>query len=116
VGRPDGRQRITPADPRLRAVAAETLPAGDATFHRQTTIHPEMPTPGTTDLVAHILAAYAYHLNVMPLDARMPDGRSALGRASAAQRQQATTACAEPSPAPLRDHLEDRAGQITTTR
>ena len=51
----------------------ETLPAGDATFHRQTTIHPELPAPGTTDLVGSILAGYAYHLNVMPLDARMPD-------------------------------------------
>src|SRR5579872_2745560 len=26
------------------------LPAGDATFHRETTIHPELPAPGTTDL------------------------------------------------------------------
>ncbi len=51
----------------------ETLPTGDATFHRQTTIHPELPAPGTADLVGHILAGYAYHLNVMPLDARMPD-------------------------------------------
>jgi ribonuclease BN (tRNA processing enzyme) len=51
----------------------ETLPAGDAIFHRQTTIHPELPAPGTSDLVDKILAAYAYHLNVMPLDARMPD-------------------------------------------
>jgi len=50
-----------------------TVPAGDATFHRQTTIHPELPVPGTTDLVGNILAGYAYHLNVMPLDARMPD-------------------------------------------
>jgi ribonuclease BN (tRNA processing enzyme) len=49
------------------------VPAGDADFHRQTTIHPERPTPGTSDLVEHILAAYAYHLNVMPLDAHMPD-------------------------------------------
>ncbi len=49
------------------------LPAGDATFHRVTTIHPELPAPGTADLVGHILAGYAYHLNVMPLDARMPD-------------------------------------------
>jgi ribonuclease BN (tRNA processing enzyme) len=49
------------------------LPAGDATFHRETTIHPELPAPGSTDLVEHILAGYAYHLNVMPLDARMPD-------------------------------------------
>jgi ribonuclease BN (tRNA processing enzyme) len=49
------------------------LPAGDAAFHRQTTIHPELPAPGTTDLVGHILAGYAYHLNVMPLDAVMPD-------------------------------------------
>ena len=49
------------------------LPAGDATFRRVTTIHPELPAPGTTDLVESILAGYAYHLNVMPLDARMPD-------------------------------------------
>ncbi len=51
----------------------ETVPAGDATFHRQTTICPDLPAPGTTDLVEDILAGYAYHLNVMPLDARMPD-------------------------------------------
>jgi ribonuclease BN (tRNA processing enzyme) len=50
-----------------------SLPAGDAIFHRQTTICPELPAPGTADLVGHILAGYAYHLNVMPLDARMPD-------------------------------------------
>jgi len=50
-----------------------TVPAGDAIFHRVTTIHPELPAPGTADLVQQILAAYAYHLNVMPLDARMPD-------------------------------------------
>ncbi len=49
------------------------LPDGDSTFHRERTIHPELPDPGTTDLVKAILAAYAYHLNVMPLDARMPD-------------------------------------------
>ena len=51
----------------------ETLPAGYAAFHRETTIHPQLPAPGTTDLVENILAGYAYHLNVMPLDARMPD-------------------------------------------
>jgi ribonuclease BN (tRNA processing enzyme) len=51
----------------------QTLPAGDATFHRETTIHPERPAPGTADLVQNILAGYAYHLNVMPLDALMPD-------------------------------------------
>jgi ribonuclease BN (tRNA processing enzyme) len=49
------------------------LPAGDATFHRETMIHPELPAPGTADLVANILEGYAYHLNVMPLDALMPD-------------------------------------------
>ena len=59
----------------------ETLPSGDATFHRQTTIHPELPDPGTADLVRHILAGYAYHLNVMPLDASMPDA-GALVRAA----------------------------------
>jgi ribonuclease BN (tRNA processing enzyme) len=57
------------------------LPAGDAAFHRQTTIHPDLPAPGTADLVEHILAGYAYHLNVMPLDARMPDA-GALVRAT----------------------------------
>jgi ribonuclease BN (tRNA processing enzyme) len=51
----------------------EALPAGDANFRRETTIHPERPAPGTADLVESILAGYAYHLNVMPLDARMPD-------------------------------------------
>lgn len=51
----------------------DMVPAGDAVFHRETTIHPELPAPGTTDLVESILAGYAYHLNVMPLDARMPD-------------------------------------------
>jgi ribonuclease BN (tRNA processing enzyme) len=51
----------------------EALSSGDATFHRETTIHPERPAPGTADLVESILAGYAYHLNVMPLDARMPD-------------------------------------------
>ncbi len=51
----------------------EELPSGDATFHRETTIDPELPAPGTSDLVEHLLAAYAYHLNVMPLDAHMPD-------------------------------------------
>jgi ribonuclease BN (tRNA processing enzyme) len=50
-----------------------TLPPGDAAFRRETTIHPERPAPGTADLVESILAGYAYHLNVMPLDARMPD-------------------------------------------
>ena len=51
----------------------EAVPAGDAAFHRETTIHPERPVPGAADLVDSILAGYAYHLNVMPLDARMPD-------------------------------------------
>jgi ribonuclease BN (tRNA processing enzyme) len=52
------------------------LPEGDAVFHRMTTIDPELPAPGTADLVDHVLAAFAYHLNVMPLDARMPDAGS----------------------------------------
>ena len=54
----------------------ESLPSGDAAFHRETTIHPERPVPGTTDLVDSILAGYAYHLNIMPLDAQMPDSGS----------------------------------------
>jgi ribonuclease BN (tRNA processing enzyme) len=52
---------------------AAALPAGDGAFRRETTIHEELPAPGTQDLVESILAGYAYHLNVMPLDARMPD-------------------------------------------
>ena len=51
----------------------DMVPAGDAVFHRETTIHPERPAPGTTTWFESILAGYAYHLNVMPLDARMPD-------------------------------------------
>jgi ribonuclease BN (tRNA processing enzyme) len=51
----------------------EQLPDGDATFHRETTVHPQLPNPGIAELVRGILAAYAYHLNVMPLDAHMPD-------------------------------------------
>jgi ribonuclease BN (tRNA processing enzyme) len=51
----------------------EALPEGDATFHRDTTIFPERPAPSAADLVHAILAGYAYHLNVMPLDCHMPD-------------------------------------------
>lgn len=49
----------------------DTLPTGDAAFHRESTICPDLPVPGTADLVEDILAGYAYHLNVMPLDAPM---------------------------------------------
>jgi ribonuclease BN (tRNA processing enzyme) len=59
----------------------DALPSGDAAFHRETTIHPDRPAPGTADLVESILAGYAYHLNVMPLDARMPNAGE-LARAS----------------------------------
>jgi hypothetical protein len=48
-------------------------PTGDATFRRETTIHPDRPFPGVTDLVENIVAGNAYHLNVMPLDVHMPD-------------------------------------------
>lgn len=50
-----------------------TVPTGDTTFHRQTTIRPDLPAPGTADLIDGIVTSYAYHLNVMPLDAVMPD-------------------------------------------
>ena len=36
---------------------AAPLPAGDALFHRETTIDPQLPAPGTTDLVESILQA-----------------------------------------------------------
>jgi ribonuclease BN (tRNA processing enzyme) len=49
------------------------VPAGGASAQGRTTIHPELPEPGTSDLVDHLLAGFAYHLNVMPLDAQMPD-------------------------------------------
>jgi ribonuclease BN (tRNA processing enzyme) len=51
----------------------QRLPGGGGAFARRTIIHPELPAPGTADLVGHIVAGYAYHLNVMPLDAQMPD-------------------------------------------
>jgi ribonuclease BN (tRNA processing enzyme) len=51
----------------------DVLPEGDANFSRDTTIDAELPAPGTADLVEKILDAYAYHLNVMPLDTLMPD-------------------------------------------
>jgi ribonuclease BN (tRNA processing enzyme) len=49
------------------------LPSGAHGFEPVTTIHPELPAPGTSDLVEHILPGYAYHLNVMTFDAHMPD-------------------------------------------
>jgi len=58
----------------------QMLPSDAGGFARQTIICPQRPAPGTADLVGHILAGYAYHLNVMPLDARMPDA-GALARA-----------------------------------
>jgi ribonuclease BN (tRNA processing enzyme) len=69
-GGPDG-----PLDP-VRVFGPsrpEALPAGDPQFSRVSVIYPDRPAPGTADLVDCILAGYAYHLNVMPLDARMPD-------------------------------------------
>jgi ribonuclease BN (tRNA processing enzyme) len=51
----------------------DALPDDDGSFPRQTTICPDRPAPGTRDLIDSLLAAYAYHLNVMPLDAHMPD-------------------------------------------
>jgi ribonuclease BN (tRNA processing enzyme) len=53
--------------------APAELPAGEGAYRRISIIHPDRPAPGTCDLVDAILAGYAYHLNVMPLDARMPD-------------------------------------------
>ncbi len=48
-------------------------PTGAGSFRPVTTINTELPVPGISDLVDHILAGNAYHLNVMPLDALMPD-------------------------------------------
>jgi ribonuclease BN (tRNA processing enzyme) len=71
-----GRLGVTGPLPPVRVYgppAPAMVPAGDADFRRETTIHPADPVPGTADLVASLVAAFAYHLNVMPLDARMPD-------------------------------------------
>jgi ribonuclease BN (tRNA processing enzyme) len=63
-----------PPDPvRVYGPAPAALPDGEGAYRRTSTIRPDRPTPGTRDLVDAILAGYAYHLNVMPLDARMPD-------------------------------------------
>jgi ribonuclease BN (tRNA processing enzyme) len=51
----------------------EVAPSGDQLFGPTTVVQPERPFPGTTDLVQNIIAGYAYHLNVMPLDTKMPD-------------------------------------------
>jgi len=85
-----------------------TLPAGDSLFHRVTTICPQLPAPSTTDLVERILAAYAYHLNVMPLDARMPDAGE-LVRAF----DVATAAWAEGTPQAPVVVIEDEAVRVT---
>lgn len=49
------------------------LPQGEPPFMRHTLMSPEHPVPGTSALVEGILAAYSYHLNVMPLDLQLPD-------------------------------------------
>jgi len=85
-----------------------TLPTGDASFHRETTIHPELPTPGTADLVETILAGNAYHLNVMPLDAHMPDA-GALVRAIDIQVPSMTEGVAQ-GPVPV---IDDRGVRVT---
>jgi ribonuclease BN (tRNA processing enzyme) len=85
------------------------LPDGDAAFHRETTIHPERPAPGTADLVDSLLAGYAYHLNVMPLDARMPDAGALVRAIDLPVRPPAD---GHP-PAPL-TVMEDDAVRVTT--
>jgi ribonuclease BN (tRNA processing enzyme) len=72
------------------------LPSDTDGFARQTTICPQLPAPGTTDLVGHILAGYAYHLNVMPLDARMPDPGALVNAADVAVRPRTANAGAVP--------------------
>ena len=68
-----GGWRRAPTGVGLWARCPDLAPAGDALFTRETIIHPERPFPGVTDLVDNVLAGYAYHLNVMPLDCHMPD-------------------------------------------
>jgi ribonuclease BN (tRNA processing enzyme) len=78
-----------PASPRA-------LPSGDAQFHRDTTICPDRAVPGTADLVNSILSGYAYHLNVMPLDARMPDAGGLVGAVEIAVRAPADGEAQQP--------------------
>jgi len=54
--------------PRAHAFPSDAWP-----FSRGSIVHPERPAPGTVDLVQSIFAGFAYHLNVMRLDAEMPD-------------------------------------------
>lgn len=51
----------------------DTLPDSDGPFRRHGLIRPELPAPGTADLVHGIVDAFAYHFNIMPLDSDMPD-------------------------------------------
>jgi len=77
--RGDGDRALAPI--RVYGPSRPQMLPSDGGLASQTIICPQQPAPGTTDLVAHILAGYAYHLNVMPLDARMPDA-GALVRAA----------------------------------
>jgi ribonuclease BN (tRNA processing enzyme) len=86
----------------------QTLPEGDADFRRVTEIHPELPAPGTADLVADILTAYAYHLNVMPLDSHMPDAGMLVRGIDVAVR--APAARSTPAPLPV---YADEAVRVT---
>ena len=66
--------RVSPAPtgPHLRTARPNDLSAGGAVSHRESATHPDLPAPRAVNLVENIVAAYAYHLNIMPLDAHMP--------------------------------------------
>jgi ribonuclease BN (tRNA processing enzyme) len=90
----------------------EALPEGDAEFHRETLVRPDLPAPGTTDLLEGIFAAFAYHLNVMPLDARMPDA-GVLARASDIQVPMTSAAGGPAAPVTV---LEDDTVRVSAVR
>jgi ribonuclease BN (tRNA processing enzyme) len=49
------------------------IPDDDGELHRDMLVRPDRPSPGTVDLLGYLIGGFAYHLNVMPLDAPMPD-------------------------------------------
>jgi ribonuclease BN (tRNA processing enzyme) len=76
------------------------LDSGADAFERVTTIISLLAAPGTSDLVEHILAGHAYHLNVTPLDARMPDAGALVRAIDILIPESAGTGAEELTPVP----------------
>jgi hypothetical protein len=73
--------------------------------------------PCTSDLVEDILAAYAYHLNVMPVDALMPDAGSLVrGSTSISQSSEMAQARLQSSSSTKVSSGSARSQSCTATR